>query len=171
MERDLGCCQVRSWRRSDADSLARHANNRNIWLKVRDRFPHPYTVADARRWIRGSRAASPETHFAIAVDGEAVGGIGYNMKEDVHHRSAEIGYWLGETYWGRGIVTAAVEAVTAHAFATHDLCRISARVFETNPASMRVLEKAGYQYEGRFRRAVTKAGRTLDELIYAVIRE
>ena len=156
---------------ADAASLSRHANNRNIAIRLREKFPHPYTLEDARRWLRHVRSLRPETHFAMAVESVAVGGIGYHIQDDIHRRSAEIGFWLGEEFWGRGIATEALAAVTAHAFAHHDLCRIYARVFEWNLASMRVLEKAGYACEGRLKKAVTKAGRTLDEMIYAVVRE
>ena len=110
------------------------------------------------------------TNFAIVVDGVSVGAIGLVLKDDVFRRSAEIGYWLGTDYWGRGIVTEAVRAVTDYAFATFDICRVYAGVFEWNPASMRVLERAGYELEGRMRKSVTKDGETVDELIYAVIR-
>jgi ribosomal-protein-alanine N-acetyltransferase len=113
----------------------------------------------------------PETHFAIVVQDQAVGGVGFAIQEDVFRRSAEIGYWLGEEFWGRGIATEAVRAVTEHAFAHHDLCRIYAGVFEWNPVSMRVLEKAGYAYEGRMRRSVTKAGSIIDQMVYAIVRE
>jgi RimJ/RimL family protein N-acetyltransferase len=113
----------------------------------------------------------PETNFAIAVAGEAVGGIGFILQPDVARRSAEIGYWLGEEFWGRGIATEAVIAMTARAFANHDLCRVYAHVFEWNRASARVLEKAGYEFEGRLRKSVTKDGKTIDQLMYAVVRE
>jgi RimJ/RimL family protein N-acetyltransferase len=110
------------------------------------------------------------TSYAIVVDGEAVGGIGIVLQPDVFRRSAEIGYWLGEQYWGRGIVTEALRALTEYAFANFDLCRIYAGVFESNPASMRVLEKAGYAFEGRMKKAVTKDGKTMDDFIYAITR-
>lgn len=171
MELRLEKCTVRSWRWGDEPSLVRHANNRKVWMNLRDRFPHPYTLQDAEQWLRLVHAAVPEANFAIAVDGLAAGGIGFALQEDVHRRSAEIGYWLGEEFWGRGIMTEAVRAVTAHAFATYDLCRIYAGVFEWNPASMRLLEKAGYSCEGRLRKSVTKDGKTLDQFLYAVIRE
>lgn len=113
----------------------------------------------------------PETNFAIDVAGEAVGGIGFTLQPDVAHRSAEIGYWLGEAFWGRGIASDALIAVTDHAFANYDLCRIYAHVFEWNAASARVLEKAGYAFEGRLRKSVTKDGQTIDQLMYAAIRD
>lgn len=161
---------LRPWQPGDETSLVRHANNRRIWLNVRDRFPHPYTMDDARFWVQLANTVEPATNFAIVVDDEAVGGIGILLQDDVHWRSAEIGYWLGEEYWGRGIVTEAVRAVTDWAFAEFDLCRIFACVYEWNPASMRVLEKAGYEYEGRLRKSVTKDGQTIDQVIYAVVR-
>jgi [ribosomal protein S5]-alanine N-acetyltransferase len=171
VELDRGICTIRSWRASDRDSLARHANDREIWINLRDRFPHPYTPADADAWLALAPELRPETNFAIAVDGEAVGGIGLALQEDVHRRSAEIGYWLGREYWGRGIATEALRATTEWGFAHLDLCRIYAAVFAWNPASARVLEKAGYALEGRLRRNVTKAGRTTDQWLYAITRE
>lgn len=170
LELKLSLCTVRSWGPSDAASLAAHADNRKVWLNLRDRFPHPYTLADAEAWIASARRTTPETYWAITVGGSAVGGIGLELREDVYRRSAEIGFWLGETFWGRGIATEAVRAVTEHGFATFDLCRIHAGVFEWNPASMRVLEKAGYGCEGRLVRSVTKDGRTMDEMLYAITR-
>ena len=140
-------------------------------MNLRDRFPYPYTDRDARNWLDCIVGHQPETNFAISVAGEAVGGIGFILQPDVARRSAEIGYWLGEKFWGRGIATEAVVAVTDHAFANHDLCRVYAHVFEWNRASARVLEKAGYEFEGRMRKSVTKDGKTIDQLMYAVVRE
>jgi len=167
----LKTCVVRSWEWRDRDALVRHANNRNVWINLRDRFPHPYTVSDARRWLENAVGHKPETNFAIAVAGEAVGSIGFDLQHDVDHRSAEIGYWLGQEFWGRGIATEALIAVTDYTFSNYDVCRLFAHVFAWNPASARVLEKAGYEYEGRLRKSVTKDGQTIDQLIYAMIRE
>src|SRR5437868_6168209 len=105
MELLLDTCRVRSWRASDAESLARNANNRKIWINLRDLFPHPYTLRDARAYLQMVLPRSPETGFAIDVDGEAIGGVGFVLKPDVERVSAEIGYWLGEPFWGRGIAT------------------------------------------------------------------
>lgn len=171
MEFKLTSCTVRSWDWRDRDAIVRHANNRNVWINLRDRFPHPYTLADARNWLDNVVGIKPETNFAIAVDNVAVGGIGFTIQYDIGHRSAEIGYWLGEDYWGRGIATEALIAVTEHAFATYDLCRLYAHVFEWNLASARVLEKAGYEFEGRLKKSVTKNGQTIDQLMYAAIRD
>lgn len=166
----LGPCTVRAWTRADAAALVRHANDREVWRNLRDRFPHPYTDADAEQWLTWVTTAEPVTNFAIEVHGEAVGGIGFTIGEDVHHRVAEIGFWLGRSCWGRGIATEAVRAVTALAFARFELVRIAAHVFAWNAASMRVLEKAGYALEARLRNAVTKDGATTDLLIYAAFR-
>jgi RimJ/RimL family protein N-acetyltransferase len=170
MEIRMNRSTLRAWKPGDEESLVRHANNRAIWRNLRDAFPHPYTLADAKRWIEIANPTEQITNFAIVVEGAAVGGIGLVLKDDVFRRSAEIGYWLGEDYWGRGIATEAARAVTDYAFATFDLCRIFAGVFEWNPASMRVLEKAGYEFECRMKRSVTKDGETIDEFIFAVIR-
>lgn len=170
MELNLGHFKIRNWRRGDEQSLVRHANNRKIWRNVRDLFPHPYTMADAEKWIALASSEKSNTNFAIEVDGAAAGSIGLVLKDDIFRRSAEIGYWLGEEFWGRGIVTEAVRAVTEYGFANFDICRIYAGVFEWNPASMRVLEKAGYELEGRMKKSATKDGQIIDELIYAIIR-
>jgi [ribosomal protein S5]-alanine N-acetyltransferase len=171
MQLDIGGWQIRSWRAGDEAALVKYANNRKIWLNLRDAFPYPYTRNDARAWIRFAAAENPEMNFVIASDEEAIGGIGFQLQKDVHRRSAVIGYWLGEPHWGKGIATRAVQALTEYLFANFDLARISAEVFEWNPASARVLEKAGYTCEGRFRKSVTKDGRTIDQLVYAIIRE
>ena len=113
----------------------------------------------------------PATNFAIDVAGDAVGGIGFTVQYDVARRSAEIGYWLGEDFWGRGIATEALIAVTDYAFSNYDVCRLYAHVFDWNRASARVLEKAGYQFEGRMKKSVTKDGQTIDQLMYAKVRE
>jgi len=171
MRLELKTCTLRSWEWRDRDAIVRHANNRKVSLNLRDRFPYQYTDRDARNWLDAVIGLEPETNFAIDVAGEAVGGIGYTMQYDVARRSAEIGYWLGEDFWGRGIATESLIAVTNHAFANHDLCRVFAHVFDWNQASARVLEKAGYAFEGRMRKSVTKEGQTIDQLMYAMIRE
>lgn len=162
-----GC--VRSWRIADAPSLARHANDRDIWLNLRDAFPHPYTEADGRAYIERARSSRPETLLCIEVDGQAAGGIGYGIHQDVERFSAEIGYWLGRRFWGRGIVTEALRAVTAHAFRVHGLHRLFALPYAGNAASCRVLEKAGYRLEGRLREHSFKDGRFVDQLLYAIV--
>jgi RimJ/RimL family protein N-acetyltransferase len=170
MRLPLGVCDVRSWRPGDAAALAEHANNRTVWLNLRDRFPHPYTRHDARAFLASVVGARPETHFAIETDGAAVGGIGFRIQTDVERIGAELGYWLGEAYWGRGIATAAVRAVTEHAMRAHGLVRVFALPFAHNRASARVLEKAGFTLEGIMRSSAVKDGRVVDQLLYARIR-
>jgi RimJ/RimL family protein N-acetyltransferase len=164
-------CVIRSWRPDDAAALRLHADDRLVWVNLRDSFPHPYTDRDAREWVRLAAGQSPETHFALTNDDAVVGGIGIRIGDDVFRRSAEIGYWLGSPYWGRGIATAAVRALTAWAFEEHDLVRLWASVFAWNPASARVLEKAGYACEGRLRQSVIKDGLLTDQLLYARVRD
>jgi RimJ/RimL family protein N-acetyltransferase len=171
MEIDLGSFVIRDWRRGDEESLVRHANNPKVAHHLRDRFPHPYTLDDAKAWIDHACSENPVTNFAIVVHGDAVGGIGFERQQDIAQRSLELGYWLGEAHWGRGIVTEAVRAVTRHMFANFDVCRIYSTVFEENPGSVRVLEKAGFTCEGRLRQAATKGGRTFDLLLYALVKE
>ena len=136
---DAGPCQIRAWRPGDRAALVRHANNRKVWRMLRDQFPHPYTAADAAAWIAIAHAQNPLTAFAIVADGGAVGGIGIVLQTDIHRRTAELGYWVGE--------------------------------FSSNPASMRVLEKAGYVREAVLRQAVVKDGDVLDEIVYATTKD
>ena len=165
-------CAVRDWRPGDAASLAQHANDRRIWLNMRDAFPHPYTSADATAFLARAVAMRPVTWFAVTVNDMAVGGIGYTPHEDVERVSAEIGYWLGTAFWGRGIMTAALNAVTAHAFRAHpDLRRLYAVPYVTSAASARILEKAGYRLEGRLRQSVVKNGQILDQFMYSILRD
>jgi [ribosomal protein S5]-alanine N-acetyltransferase len=161
-------CSIRSWRPGDEGTLVRLANDREVWLNLRDRFPHPYTAADARSWIRFAPAQQPETYLAIAVHDEVAGGISLTLFEDVERTSAEIGYWLGREFHGRGIATSAVIAFTAHAFATYPITRVFALPYARNSASVRVLEKAGYSREGVLRRSAIKDGVILDQLLYAI---
>ncbi len=171
MELRTDRCTLRPFRFADAASVARHADNRQIWLNLRDLFPHPYTVADAERYVARVAAEMPVTRFAIDVGGEAVGSVSLKLGSDVERRSAEIGYWLGEAYWGRGIMSAAVGAVTAYAHRELDLLRVFAVPFARNPASVRVLERAGYRREGVMRRSAVKDGEILDQYLYAAVRE
>ena len=171
MELNCGKCKVRSWHPDDVGSIVKHANNRKVWLNLRDRFPHPYTKADAKHWIRSSLATQPETNFAIDVFGEAVGGISFDLKTDVECYSAEVGYWLGEEFWGQGICTSVLKAATPYAIDAYHLNRIFAVPFTQNLASIRVLEKAGYTREGIMRRSAFKDGRFVDEVLYAFVIE
>lgn len=162
-----GPCLVRSWRYGDEERLHQHANNKSIWLNLRDTFPYPYTQVDAQRWIQFVVDPFEETNFAIDVEGEAVGNIGLRIGEDIDRRSAEVWYWLGENYWGRGIITAALRAITDIAFSDLSLIRVEAMPFGRNTASIKVLEKAGYQREGIMRWSAVKEGIVLDKVLYS----
>ncbi len=166
MKLSLSLCTVRPWLASDVTSLVRHANNRKIWLNLRDRFPHPYLRKHGQEFIRYARQESSEHAFAIVVDDAAVGGVGFIVKSDVDRVTAEIGYWLGEDFWGRGIATEAVRAITRYAIERYQLTRLFGVVFDRNPASARVLEKAGYVFEARLRRSAIKEGQVIDQLQY-----
>ncbi len=171
MRLEIGPWQVRSFRPDDAESLARHANNRHVSRNMRDTFPYPYDLSNAHDWIRFAASQSPELNFAIATTSEVIGGIGLTFQSDINRLSAEIGYWLGEHHWGQGIATAALRAVTDWAFDEFGLVRLYGEVFEWNPASGRVLEKAGYQLEGRLRKSIIKDDQIIDALIYARVRD
>jgi RimJ/RimL family protein N-acetyltransferase len=140
-----------------------------MWL--RDRFPSPYTVTDANNYLAVVLRQDPRTVFAIATAEEAVGGIGLEFRDDVNRFTAELGYWLGEPFWGRGIMTDAVRRFTSWAFEHLEVHRIYASVFDGNDPSIRVLEKAGFEREGRLRASAFKNGRILDQLLYARIKD
>ena len=172
MENQLPRRPVRPWRAGDATSLVRHANNRAVWQNVRDRFPHPYTASDAKKWLDAQESAElPLVNFAIDLDGEAVGGVGLVTGTDVESRTAEIGYWLGEEVWGRGLATAAVGSISRYAFESLEMIRVFAAVFDFNPASARVLEKAGFVREGVMRDAAIKEGRVVSMVVYGMTRD
>ncbi len=162
---------MRNFDDSDIPALVKYANNRNVWINLTDQFPHPYTEASAQEWIQHVRIQKIETNFAIATEEELIGGIGFEQLKGIHCKSATLGYWLGEPYWRKGIVTGAVRAMTEYIFTRHDIARIGAGVFSTNLASVRVLEKAGYTYEARLRKHVFKDGKILDLMIYAILRD
>ena len=160
---------LRGWEDGDRDSLLAHANNRAVWRNLKDRFPHPYTERDADAWLALARAQPDRLNWAIEVDGAAVGCIGLEPLADVGAQTTHIGYWLGEAFWGRGIMTAAVRAISEHAFSPLGYVRIETPVFAWNPASMRVLEKCGYVREGVLRRSVFKDGELIDSVLYAKV--
>jgi ribosomal-protein-alanine N-acetyltransferase len=162
-------CSVRRWRLSDAASLVRQGNNINVARQLRDRFPHPYTRHDARRFLKFTTSAEDPTNFAIDVQGLAVGAIGYVRHNDVERFSAEIGYWLGEDYWRRGITSEALTLVTDYVFDRLNMLRLFALPFADNVASVRVLEKAGYVREALLRSSSVKYGQPRDQLLFARI--
>jgi len=162
---------LRAWRRGDEPALVRHANHRDVWVNLADYFPHPYTEADADAWIAQVETDSGGSmHLAIVVGGEVVGGVGVVRQQDIARFTGSVGYWLGPTAWGYGYATEAVRALTEYLFQETDLQRLEARVFEWNPASCRVLEKAGFTLEARLRRGASKDGQLIDVWLYSRTR-
>ena len=170
MHIDLPSCRIRDWKAGDEPALVRHANNRQIWMHLRDKFPHPYLDEHAGIFLKLMAEKQPRTVWAIEVDGEAAGGIGIEQLTDVERVSAEIGYWLGEAHWGKGVMTEALIAVTADVFQRFDVLRIFAMPFADNIGSIRVLEKAGYVLEGRLRHSSIKDGQIRDQLMFATYK-
>ncbi|HZY37013.1 MAG TPA: GNAT family protein [Mucilaginibacter sp.] len=162
--------KLRGWKEEDAASLQRHADNTNISDFLFDRFPSPYTMDEAVKWIKLKLNQSPVVNFVIDVDGELAGVIGIDQRDDIYRKSPLLGYWLREDYWGKGIMTGAVKLVTSYAFANLDIVRLQAGVLGNNPRSMRVLEKAGYIKEGILKNNVIKNGTILDEHIYGFVK-
>jgi [ribosomal protein S5]-alanine N-acetyltransferase len=161
---------VRHWAWSDKPALIRHANNRNVSRALFDRFPFPYTEESAERWLAIATSEGPDIHRAITFDGEAIGGISAMRGSENARYCAEIGYWIGEAHWGRGVMTATVIAFCNALFEHTELERIEAGAFITNPASHRVLEKAGFAREGVLRRKFFKDGEFVDDAVYALLR-
>ncbi|CAM1505170.1 Fc.00g108070.m01.CDS01 [Cosmosporella sp. VM-42] len=165
-------CLIRSYEENDAEVIAKEANNPEIAKWMRNTFPHPYSVEDARKWISIATSASPVLNFAICrLDNTVVGSIGLKAYDDIHYRTVEIGYWLGQDHWNQGIATEALSAFTEWTFDnfTHVL-RIEAEVFEGNKGSARALDKTGYVFEARKKKAIEKWGVVLDVLIYCTFR-
>lgn len=163
--------KLRGWKISDAESLVSHANNYNVARWLTNQFPYPYDEKAAEWYINSVLNDHPQKVFAIAIDDEAVGSIGIFPQSDVHEKSAEIGYWLSEKYWGNGIMPKAIAEIVDYGFKTFDIVRIYARPFSTNKGSQRVLEKAGFGLEARLKKALYKNGEYLDELIYSKLKE
>ena len=167
----LNKCIIRSFKHSDKSALVKYADNKKIFIRLKDRFPHPYTEEDAEEWLGLACNQNPELNFAIANDTELIGAVGLQLQDDVNRFSAEIGYWVAEPFWGRGIAASALIAMTDYAFKHYEFNRLFAGVFEGNDASVKVLAKAGYKLEGKLRKAVYKEGNFLDEHIYSILRE
>ena len=160
-------CALRPWRAADRDNLVLHANQRQVWRNLTDSFPHPYTVQDADGWLALCAEPGRSVHLAITVDDAAVGGIGAIAGSGVGCATADFGYWLGQAVWGRGIATAAARSLAGQLLNAGTFARLQATVFAWNPASMRVLEKAGFVREGLLRHSVTKDGCLIDSVLYA----
>jgi [ribosomal protein S5]-alanine N-acetyltransferase len=162
---------IRPWTPNDLHSLVNYANNWNIAKNLTDKFPFPYTETDGKEFIEWATQDYPMHILAIDIGGEAAGGIGIHPQGDIHKKNAELGYWLAEPFWGRGIMTQAVKQMIDFAFNTYDIDRVFARPFGTNKASQRVLEKAGFIVEARFAKVLFKHKEYLDECIYGIRRE
>lgn len=167
----LNTCLLRSWREGDEEPLSRHASNRNIWNWVRDFFPYPYSLRDASAWVRSNRLSQLPNNLAIEVDGEAVGNVGFTIRDDLYRFNAEVGYWLAEKYWGQGIVTEVMPVLVDYIFTNTPVNRLYACVLEGNEGSRRVLERAHFRHEAIHRKAAVKNNQFLDEHIYALLRE
>ena len=157
---------LRPWQKQDAQELASVANNKNIWNNVRDALPSPYTVMDALQWISHVNSQKPVINFAIVCKGAVVGSIGCTPKEDISRKSIEIGYFVGEPYWGKGIATEAVNLLLDFILTRLDMARIEAHVFESNKSSMKVLQKNGFYLEGIHRKAAFKNNELIDDYIW-----
>lgn len=164
--------ELRPWKPSDAPSIARYADNPKIAEKLRNVFPHPYSLADAEHYIRSCIEAdeSRQLSRAIIVDSHAAGSIAAVLGNDVYCKSVELGYWLAEPYWGQGIMTQVIRRTCADVFNRYDVVRIYAEPFAHNAASRRVLEKAGFHLEGVLERSVFKNGAFGDTCVYALLR-
>jgi len=163
--------KLRKWNEADLDNLVKYANNSNIAKWLTNGFPHPYTHENGKAFISMTANDNPTRIFAIEVNDEAVGSIGIFPQTDIHEKSAEMGYWLAEEYWGQGIMTNAIQEIVKYGFQTFDIVRIFARPFSTNFNSQRVLEKVEFTLEARLKKALFKNGEFMDELIYAKLKD
>ena len=166
----LGQRVIRDWQIEDAPAIATFANNKNIWIQLRDRFPHPYDLTDAENFLFRVMQGDPRTIFAIATPEEAIGCISVEIGEDVHRFTAELGYWLAEPFWNQGIMSRAVTLFTDFAFKHFQLTRLFAEPYQDNAASAKVLEKAGFHLEGTLYGNAFKNGEVKDQLLYAKVR-
>lgn len=166
-------CQIRKWKLDDAADLAATISNKNVQDNLRDGLPYPYTEKDGRDFISAMLSADDKDNFAFAivVKGKVIGSISASRQSNIHDRTAELGYYIAEEYWGKGIATEAVKQLCEYVFSHSDIIRIFAEPFDYNIGSQRVLEKAGFQYEGTLRRNAVKNGRVLDMKMYARIKE
>lgn len=162
---------LRPWNSNDLQSLVKYANNWNVAKNLTNKFPHPYTEQDGQSFIEMATSDDPIHIFAIDINGEAAGGIGLHPQPDIFIKNAELGYWLGEPFWGQKIISSAIKQIVDFGFSTYDIDRIFARPFGTNIVSQKVLEKNNFKLEGRFEKVLFKNGIYLDELVYAIRRE
>jgi [ribosomal protein S5]-alanine N-acetyltransferase len=162
---------LRPWNINDLNDLITAGNNTAIAANMTNKFPHPYTEEAGRKFLDFATTSTTSFIFAIEVDGKAVGSIGLHAQSDIHCKNMELGYWLAETHWGKGIVTGAIREIVGYGFANFDITRIFARPFGTNKASQKVLEKAGFKLEAKFEKSLFKNGEFLDEMVYGIRKE
>lgn len=162
--------KLRKWNSNDLESLVKYANNWNIAKNMTDKFPFPYTKKHGKSFIEFANRENGNYIFAIDIDGEAVGSVGIHIQDDIHKKNAELGYWLAEPFWNKGIISAVILEIVKFSFSNFDINRIFARPFETNIPSQKCLEKNGFILEAKFKKAIFKNGIYLDELIYSIKR-
>lgn len=170
MELAEGNVRIRPLRYADRERLAKLANNKKIWLNVRDMFPYPYTIENAEKFIDTVKQLDPQVTFAIEHDFKFVGAVGLVLQQDVYRFSAEIGYWIGESYWGKGIATQALSLLCKYAFDELKMEKLFAGVFDGNEGSKRVLLKCGFHQEGIARKAVFKNNKFIDEYRFGKVK-
>ena len=164
------CIQIRKWKPGDENDLVRHASDPAVVKFLKNSFPYPYTKSDARRWIYFANNIVKGYFRAIELNGEVVGCIGVEKQEDVYCKSAELGYWIGQAHWNKGIMTHVVKEAVEYAFAKMGIVRLYAHVFDGNIASVRVLEKAGFLFEATLKKAVYKDGEYKDQHVFSIVR-
>ncbi len=165
-------CRIRKWKLSDAKDLAASLSNKKVQDNLRDGLPYPYTEQDGKEFISAMLSAdeSETFAFAITVDNMVIGSIGIFRQGNIHRQTAELGYYIAEEYWGKGIMTEAVKQICEYVFAKSDIIRIYAEPFAYNIASCRVLEKVGFQYEGTLRSNAVKNGKVIDMEMYSLLK-
>jgi len=166
-------CKIRKWKLSDAKDLAKALSNRKVQDNLRDGLPYPYLEQDANDYISSMLSANENDTFAFAItiDDKAIGSIGVFRQQNIHRKTAEMGYYIAEEYWGKGIMTEAVKQICEYVFEHSDIIRIYAEPFSCNMGSCRVLEKAGFQYEGTLRSNAIKNSKVMDMKMYSLLRE
>ena len=166
-------CKIRKWKLSDAKDLAAILSNRKIQDNLRDGLPYPYTEQDGLAFISDMLSANEDETFAFAIttDNKVIGSVGVFRQGNIHRQTAELGYYVAEEYWSKGIMTEAVKQICEYVFNKSDIIRIYAEPFAYNSASCRVLEKAGFQYEGTLRNNAVKNGKIIDMKMYSLLKK
>ena len=166
-------CKIRKWKLTDAKDIAVALSNKKIQDNLRDGLPYPYSEQDGIDFISSMLSANEDETFAFAItlDDKAIGSIGVFRQQNIHRQTAEMGYYVAEEYWGKGIMTDAVKQICEYVFKNSDILRIYAEPFAYNTGSCRVLEKAGFQYEGTLRNNAVKNGKVIDMKMYSLLRE